>query len=344
MRTGTQGRATMIKVTCYTAVMLLILSALIVVFGNFRSGSTHEYEAVFSDASGLKQGQNVRVAGVPVGKVESVELDANAEVRVAFTVSQERPLDTGNRALVRYENLTGDRYLEITRGDPKPGRALGPGGVIPLARTAPALDIDSLVGGFKPLFQSVRGDDLNRLMNALIGVLQGQGENINTLLASTGSTTTMLADQDAVIGELISSLNVVLATAHARRHQVSDSVEHLQLLVDQFANRGDPMDEIVTRLERATLAAGGLLGAVRSDVRATVVQLDRTAGQLVAGRAMLDSTLAALPDAYRRLARMGAYGAGFQLYACQGVLRLTGTDGKNLDIPLLDQTDGRCAK
>lgn len=339
--------STLLKVGVYTAVMLTILGGLIIVFGNFRSDSANTYRAVFTDASGLRAGQNVRIAGVLVGKVSAVDLQPDSRVVVTFSVTRARSLDSSTHAQVKYENLTGDRYLEIAQGQMPPGSTTGPlsdGGTIPAARTAPALDIDALVGGLKPVFRTVRAEDLNKLTGALVGIMQGQGENIQTLLDTTASTTGMLADQDAVIGEVVDNLNVVLNVAADRRQQVSDSVSQLQLLVTQFAHQQDPMDQITERLSAATLAAGGLLDHVRPDAFATVVQLDRTAGQLVAGQDMLDRTLAALPEAYRRLGRMGAYGAGFQLYACQGILRLTGTDGKNLDIPLLDQTEGRCSK
>ncbi|GAC47897.1 MCE family protein [Gordonia aichiensis] len=339
------GRAPYLKVGCYTVVMLMILGGLIVVFGDFRSGTTESYSAVFADASGLKKGQKVRVAGVEVGKVSDVELQSDASVLVDFTVASTRPLDTATRAQVRYENLTGDRYLDISKGaDTQQVSALAPGGVIPEASTSPALDIDSLVGGFKPLFRSVTGDELNKLTAALIGTLQGQGGEVRTLLDTVGSSTSMLAEQDSVIGELIDNLNTVLTVADKRRNELSQSVGDLQAIVSQFANQADPMDQIIDHLEGATLAGGGLLANIRPDIRESVIHLDTTTANLVNGQEMLDSTLSKLPEAYRRLGRMGGSGAAFQMYACQGILRLTGTDGKNVDIPLLDQTTGRCAK
>ena len=339
------GRAPYLKVGCYTVVMLMILGGLIVVFGDFRSGTTESYSAVFADASGLKKGQKVRVAGVEVGKVSDVELQSDASVRVDFTVASTRPLDTATRAQVRYENLTGDRYLDIGKGaDTQQVSTLAPGGVIPEASTSPALDIDSLVGGFKPLFRSVTGDELNKLTAALIGTLQGQGGEVRTLLDTVGSSTSMLAEQDSVIGELVDNLNTVLTVADKRRDELSQSVGDLQAIVSQFANQADPMDQIIDHLEGATLAGGGLLGNIRPDIRESVILLDTTTANLVDGQEMLDSTLSKLPEAYRRLGRMGGSGAAFQMYACQAILRLTGTDGKDIDIPLLDQTTGRCAK
>lgn len=82
---GRRDLAVPIKVGAYTATMLLILTALIVVFGDFRSTETTRYTAIFADSSGLTAGQNVRAAGVRVGKVESVTLRSDASVGVEFT-------------------------------------------------------------------------------------------------------------------------------------------------------------------------------------------------------------------------------------------------------------------
>ena len=93
---------------------------LVVVFGEFRFASDSTYHATFTDASRLKAGQDVRIAGVPVGSVNEIKLNPDNTVDVTFDVNKRYQLYTSTRAVVRYENLVGDRYLEITSG---PGRA-----------------------------------------------------------------------------------------------------------------------------------------------------------------------------------------------------------------------------
>ena len=338
-------RATVIKLGAFATVMVIVFVGLVAVFSNYRPGSSSDYTAVFTSASEMKSGSKVKIAGVQVGTVHKVGLTRDNDAEVSFSVDEKYRLPRSVRALIRYENLTGDRYLDIGKGaDTQQVSTLAPGGVIPEASTSPALDIDSLVGGFKPLFRSVTGDELNKLTAALIGTLQGQGGEVRTLLDTVGSSTSMLAEQDSVIGELVDNLNTVLTVADKRRDELSQSIGDLQAIVSQFANQADPMDQIIDHLEGATLAGGGLLGNIRPDIRESVIHLDTTTANLVDGQEMLDSTLSKLPEAYRRLGRMGGSGAAFQMYACQAILRLTGTDGKDIDIPLLDQTTGRCAK
>lgn len=106
----------MINVTVFTVVMLLVAAGLVVVFGQFRFASTSTYHANFTDASRLKAGEDVRIAGVQVGSVKSVKLKSDNTVDVKFTLNERYQLYTSSRALVRYQNLVGDRYLEIASG------------------------------------------------------------------------------------------------------------------------------------------------------------------------------------------------------------------------------------
>ena len=91
---------------------------------------------MFADASGLKAGDSVRVAGVRVGTVNGVALQPDNKVVVDFDADRNVVLTTGTKAAVRYLNLVGDRYLELVDG-PGSTRILPPGSQIPVDRTAP---------------------------------------------------------------------------------------------------------------------------------------------------------------------------------------------------------------
>src|SRR6185369_12892674 len=101
---------TLVKVSIFTVVMLLVAAILVVVFGEFRFAADSSYHATFTDASRLKAGQDVRISGVPVGSVKDVKLNPDNTVDVAFNINKRYQLYTSTRAVVRYENLVGDRY------------------------------------------------------------------------------------------------------------------------------------------------------------------------------------------------------------------------------------------
>src|ERR1700691_1580527 len=190
------------RVVAFTVVSLAFVFILVTVFGQFRFDSRSSYSAVFSNVSGLKGGNFVRIAGVEVGKVSDLKLEKDGTVHVDFAIDKGLRLTEGTKASVRYENLIGDRYLALEDG-PGPPRRLPQNATIPLARTSPALDLDALIGGFRPLFRALDPDQVNGLTSALIAAFQGQGVTINSILAQAASLTNTLADRDHLIGQVV---------------------------------------------------------------------------------------------------------------------------------------------
>lgn len=228
MRSRIRGIAT--RVVIFTVVSLLFMFGLLTVFGQFRFDSRASYQAVFSNVSGLKGGNFVRIAGVEVGKVKSLNLHRDGTVTIDFAIDRNLTLTEGTTATIRYENLIGDRYLALEEG-PGSVRKLLPGQTIPLSRTSPALDVDALIGGFRPLFRALDPDQVNALSGELLRVFQGQGGTISSVLAQTSSLTTTLAGRDQLIGEVITNLNTVLGTFAARDTQFADGLDKLSQLV-----------------------------------------------------------------------------------------------------------------
>src|SRR6185437_8882295 len=227
-------RSMIIKVSIFAVAMLLVSAALVVVFGDFRFGSESTYHATFTDASRLKAGQKVRIAGVPVGAVSGVKLNPDNTIDVAFGVDQRYQLYTSTRALIRYENLVGDRFLEITSG-PGELRKLPAGGTINAQHTQPALDLDALLGGLKPVLKGLDADKVNTVTGAIIELLQGQGGALNNVLTDTNAFTSALGNRDQLIGDAITNLNTVLGTVDERSAKFSTSVDQLQQLISGLA-------------------------------------------------------------------------------------------------------------
>jgi phospholipid/cholesterol/gamma-HCH transport system substrate-binding protein len=163
-----------------------------------RFDRTNGYTAEFTNISGLRSGQFVRASGVEIGKVSAVRLvDGGRRAQVDFSVDRSVPLYQSTTAQIRYLNLIGDRYLELKRGEGEGSdRVLPPDGFIPVARTSPALDLDALIGGFKPLFRALDPDKVNTIASALITVFQGQGGTINDILDNTAQLTNQLGERD----------------------------------------------------------------------------------------------------------------------------------------------------
>ncbi|QCQ93698.1 MCE family protein [Rhodococcus sp. SGAir0479] len=338
-------RATTVKFLAFTTVMVLIFAGLAIVFSQARFSSTDGYRAVFTNASGLKSGEKVRIAGVPVGTVNGVEVGSDNLAHVSFDVDRKYPLLQSTRATIRYENLVGDRYLELLEGEGSAER-LEPKSTIPDSRTAPALDLDLLLGGFKPLLRGLSAEQVNDLSGALLHVLQGQGGTLVSLLGSTSSFTSTLADRDKLIGDVITNLNTTLKTIDDKGDQFSTTVDQLQQLVSGLAQDRDPIGEAIPRIATATDDLAQLLQGARPDLQSTIAHASDLATNLQNGEGDINWVLERLPEAYRKLIRTGSYGAFFQFYTCSVKFKFSGPDGQELHVALPTtpvQTTGRCA-
>src|SRR6202050_3075113 len=151
-------RGTVVGLGIVLTVCGLAAFLLISVFAQLRFGARNTYYAEFTNVTNLRTGKLVRIAGVEVGKVKNISINPDATVRVEFTADKSVILTDGTRAVLRYDNLFGDRYLALEEGAGGV-RPVRPGPTIPLARTAPALDLDALIGGFRPLFWGLDSEE-----------------------------------------------------------------------------------------------------------------------------------------------------------------------------------------
>ncbi|MEV7044940.1 MCE family protein [Amycolatopsis sp. NPDC051061] len=322
----------LIKLGVFAVVTVLLTGVLAATIANTNFGETSGYLAKFTDASGLKEGDDVRIAGVKVGQVDTigvVEGEQNfAEVR--FDVEHAYRLPESVTATIKYRNLVGQRYLAL--GTDVPGdRALPDGGTIPPERTKPALNLTVLFNGFKPLFKALSPKDVNQLSAEIIGVFQGEGGTITSLLQHTASLTTAIASKDQVIGQVIGNLNTVLGTVNAHGPQLGDLIEQTQKLVSGLAEQRKPIGDAVSALGDLAVSTTGLLADARPALKDDVAQLGVLSQHLGDSGELLNHLLQVLPGNLEKFTRTLSYGSWFNYYLCG----ITGTIGiSSLDITL----------
>lgn len=330
------------RLTIFVTVCGLTLFGLYAVFGQWRFQAEKKYNAEFTNVGGLERGNFVRIAGVEVGKVEKVSVQRNAFVLVEFTTDDSVVLTQGTKAVVRYDNLIGDRFLALEEGAGAATR-LEPGQTIPLDRTAPALDLDALIGGFRPLFRALDPHQVNTLTRQLISAFEGQGATITSFLAQTSALTSTLADRDDLIGQVINNLNTVLGSLAGQSDQFGKAVDSLSELVAGLAERRSEISDGLANIDSAAASIADLLTQARPPLQNTVAQSDRAAGIVVADHAYVDDLLNTLPDAYQQLNRQGMYGDFFSFYLCDLIVKVNGKGGQPVFVKLAGQSTGRCA-
>jgi phospholipid/cholesterol/gamma-HCH transport system substrate-binding protein len=334
-------RATLVKFGAFAVVMAVLTAFLFFIFGQYRTGAVTGYSAVFNDASRLKTGDSVRVAGVRVGTVNGVSLQPDKTVVVKFDADHSVVLTEGTKAAVRYLNLVGDRYLELI-GGPGSTRRLPAGGQINVDHTAPALDLDLLLGGLKPVILGLNPQDVNALSSALLQVFQGEGPTLQSLLNKSASFSNALADNDRTIEHLIDNLNTVAATLQKDGGSFSEAIDRLEKLITGLAGDRNTVGSAIDALSKGTTSVANLLSQARPPLSGTIDQLNRVAPNLENDKDRLDVALQKSPRNYRKLVRLGVFGATIPYYICEITLRGTDLSGKTVLAPWFRSDAQRC--
>lgn len=327
--------APLTKLIVFTVITALATGLLALAIANITLTGRSGYLARFTDVSGLLVGDDVRIAGVRVGSVDAIELVDRRVAQVSFSVDSGQRLPASVTASVLYRNLIGQRYLALERGVGPVGKALEPGGLIPIERTVPPLNLTVLFNGFKPLFVGLDPAQINRLSFEIVQVLQGQGGTVESLLASTSSLTRDIADRDRVIGEVIANLNAVLDTVNVRDQQLSALILQLQRLVSGLAADRKPIGEAIVSLGQLADATAGLVSDSRPALRDDIAALGAVATNLAGSEQVIEGVLRFLPEKLNTLSRAGSYGSWFNFYLCgiEGTVTVPVTDAP-LVVPL----------
>lgn len=317
--------ADLVKLGIFVVITALATGLLVVTIGNLTFGSSHEYRAVFTDATGLNTGDDVRIAGVKVGTVKKIAIEDRDRALVTFSVSSDQTLDQATRAQIRYLNIVGERYVDLSDeiGD---GALLPANGTIPVAHTSPALDLSVLFNGFQPLFQALSPSDVNTLSYEIIQVFQGEGGSLDSLLAHTASLTSTLADRDKVIDSLIDNLNQVLNHIGKRDTQLSSLILTLKQFVHGLSNDRHAILGSLDQISRLSVQTAGLVKQAQSPLLEDVKQLNTFAGSVAHQGRQLDNELKLEPIKLRKIGGIADYGSWFNFYLCSvhGRVRLPG--------------------
>ena len=101
----------LVKLVIFIVVTTMATGVLVVLIGNLSFTTTRDYKAVFSDATGVVKGDDIRIAGVKVGSVKDVKIVDRERALVSFNVAEDSIVTKSSTATIRYRNLVGQRYI-----------------------------------------------------------------------------------------------------------------------------------------------------------------------------------------------------------------------------------------
>lgn len=308
-------QASLVRLTVFALVTLLLTAFLVRTIQGYQDEDAPAFAAEFTDATQLEAGDDVRLAGVTVGRVQQVALTDDARARVEFTVDDSVDLTTATVATIRYRNLIGDRYVALDVPAAK-GSPLRAGETLPVRQTRAALDLTAVFNGFRPLFAGLDSESINALSLSLVRALQGEGGTIASLLSSTGSLGHAIAERDATIGALVTDLTTVLGSLNGQTDSFNRLVTNLRKLTGGLARDRNLVVDALEGIDNLATATSSLLTQARPHLKGTVAGLGDAAKRLRKHRDRLVEKLELLPVKLNAIMRSAQYGSWFQFFNC----------------------------
>ena len=280
------------------------------------SGATTRYAAEFTDVFGLRDGDDVRMAGVRVGRVMKIDLLAGNRARVDFELQNDQKLLANTEAAILYQNIVGQRYLDLSKGKTGEPTPLPPGSVIPVERTIPSFDVGKVLNGYEPLFATIDPKAADQISSAAIQSLQGDSSAWATLVDQTGKLTDTFAGRDALLGDMITGLDRVFATLGRQNDNLDATLKDTRAMVNTFNARRPELISSMGSLSRVVQQLGAVTSEVNPSLQALIEREPGFTQHLGTIEPQLAFTAANLPKLLKGVARITSEGAYLNVYAC----------------------------
>lgn len=304
-----------IKFTIFAIASLMIMVVVYNTMMNRVVGESTVYTADFTSVSGLRAGDDVRAAGVRVGRVEKIGLTGGDTARIEFTLGAGQRLTDTTTISVRYQNLLGQRYLALTRGE-EAGAELDPDDVVGTEQTDPGFDLTALLNGFEPLFDTLEPAAINELAGSLVQVLQGEGGTVEALLEQTAALTENLAAKDAVITDVLTNLTPVLQDFTAQEAEFTNTVDRLSDLMTGLAAEREAIVGSLDGMSELAVAAESLTTELRPDIVTTVSSLRGVVEMMVGHQDAIDQLLSNGARGFDPFTRPTNTGTWLNMFIC----------------------------
>lgn len=315
-------RRPLISLAAFT---LFGVAATWMVFGTLQRGivgQTKTYSAIFTDVSGMGKGDDVRVAGVRVGRVDKIDL-VGTLAKVTFRVQRNQVLYADTVASVIYQNILGQRYLGLSQGAVGNHMPLPDHSEIPNERTVPSFDVSVVLNGFEPLFTQLDAQQVDNLTNAIVGAFQGDANSVFVLTSQASALAQTLAGPDQVLGDVIGNMDVLVSTLAGQNANLQAVLRGSRSAIAELANRRQDLVGSVGSIGATVGRLATIVDNIAPDLEEFIGRepgfLDQS---LHEGRARFAYMGANLPLLLKGMARIMQDGAYLNAYGCDVDLAL----------------------
>jgi phospholipid/cholesterol/gamma-HCH transport system substrate-binding protein len=307
-------RPTAIKLGVFTVFTILITFALAGVIGKLSPfDDTYQVKAEFTDATGILNGDPVKIAGVDVGKVVSFEVTEGAAI-VTMEISSAADLPENVLAEIKFRNLLGQRIVNLSRPESPSSEPLLDGDTIPSVNTRPALDLSVVFNNLRPLIQSTDPEEINLVARAVVEVFEGREGDVAKILGNLGGVTQELAAKDQRLARLVTNLNQLTKVLNGQSGSIRTGIGRFGELMESLADTTPTIERVVDQLNAASGKFGGILARNRSNLDQELDDLNTVLTIVSQELGPLDVIAKNLKELLLATARSQSYGKWWNLY------------------------------
>jgi len=296
------------------AVSLAVIAALIL--AAFRAqdlpliGGGDTYYAAFSEAGGLKPNDEVRIAGVRVGKVEKVEL-AGDHVRATFRVDGGAEFGEETHAAIKVKTMLGAMYLAL---QPAGAGQLEEGAEIPVERTSSPYNVIDAFSGLAETSAKIDTDQLAESLTTLADLTRNTPEEFKAALDGVSRLSTNIAARDEQINSLLKNLKRVSSVLDDRDQDIVALMKDSDVLFRALVQRREAVHNLLVSTSTLSKELTALVQQSRADLRPALTHLDNVVQVLNKNEDNLDNSLRLMAPFYRVFSNVLGTGPWFDTY------------------------------
>jgi phospholipid/cholesterol/gamma-HCH transport system substrate-binding protein len=296
------------------AVSLAVIAAMILAAFNAESlpliGGGNTYYASFAEAGGLKANDEVRIAGVRVGKVKEVALDGD-HVRVKFLVDSGAHFGPTTAAAIKVKTLLGAMYLSL---EPSGSGQMSEGAEIPASRTSSPYDVVQAFSGLAQRSERIDTGQLAKSLNTLADLTQNTPKDFRSALTGLSALSQNIAARDQQLNTLLTNMHKVSTVLGDRRGDLVTLMRDGDQLFRALAARRQSVHNLLVATSQLSTQLTGLVKDTRADLRPALDHLHNVVAVLQKNQDNLDNSLRLMAPFYRVFANTLGNGPWFDTY------------------------------
>ena len=296
------------------AISLALIAAMILAASRAQDlpliGGGDVYHASFAEAGGLKPNDEVRIAGVRVGKVETVELE-DGHVKVTFRIKTDSEFGEETGAAIKVKTLLGAMFLAL---EPAGTGQLEEGSEIPVERTSSPYDVVEAFSGLAETAEDIDTDQLAASFTTLADLTRNTPEEFRGALDGVSALSSNIAEKNDRINSLLKNLKRVSSVLDARDQDILELMRDSDVLFRALVARRDAVHRLLVSTSTLSRQLTGLVRESRADLKPALTQLGDVVDVLLKNEENIDNSLRLMAPFYRVFASTLGNGPWFDTF------------------------------